>query len=1119
MSGNEKPDAISWKKLKIYGCDMTAKRIWLTVILCVALSLVLFVGLLPSLLSTSWGQQRLTAYANKSLPGKVAVRSIKLSWLGSQSFEGITLHDPEGRPIATLDTVHLESPLLRLMRAVPLHTDLTVKGLNATVECDGKGSTNLQRALGIGEASATDTPFSVQLKDASGRVKFSSLQTPIDIHFEGSTLQGNQKGNFLIDAQLSGFEPDKVHALKAQVKHFPIALLDQFLALSDPRWSGIIHAGLGGTLDANLEQVKMGSGIILKGTVSSATLQGQFCGTWDKNTFALKEPAKFRMTVTPQLTAQMVQAGIISSGLGVEGPIDLTIGTLNIPLSPPLLSRMEAGLQFQFQNRPVKLALQLSYDEKLAIAVTSNPLTYDSELGQIALSNLSLKVDEDIFQLVGQFGFPEKVAKFAGQWANLQLSGTWKDQKTFEALVKSDVAEMKFSGKLSEEGLFLTAPATIRYTLPPHLLLELEAPQPIVVTIEPTQEPISLSTLHLQGLIAIDALSRGNPESSTFAAVHQLAIPWEIDAKANLIRFSLNGQTSLAQDINSGRLQGSIVVNDWLSNGQAAFDTARIKADLALSPLPIAIAEALMGKPGLTALLGQSVDIQIKADWAANNPEMSFVDVQVSGQQLKGNAALTIGETLALKEGSPLPNLSIALTPQRFQALRTLILGETSANVSLAETSQFNATVSSLSIPLNGSKKAWVDGLISAEISLDNLRMRDQRQVIELGSIQTHIDSKKIGNGIQFHIQGGDSLIFDGNLTNMLAADGSWNIHQMAVNTKGQFRNFPVGLVFRAFDLDRSTRLKVEALLGPVIQADMSIKMRDMNGPMQLSAEGKNGRIHLDGQISQGTLLLQKPFEFHVAVTPELGEGFQDLVPLLSGIISAEDRLRVTVAPNGFALPLNLADHDSIQIGQMSIELGKMQFSNEGQFGKLLNILRKEDLDVISVWFTPIYLSAANGVISLQRFDMLLMQEYPIAAWGTIDLPSHWIEMVVGLSAKTLQKTVGLMSLDRNYMMQLPLRGPIGAAKIDRGKVASKIAQLAAQMQGTPQGLVLGTVISLATGGGLLEEQSPAPTTNPLPWETGADSQQQEEQEETTADNPVQMLQKGANSLLRNLIR
>lgn len=1093
---------------------MTSKRIWLAVILCVALSLVLFVGLLPTILSSSWGQNRLTAYVNQCMPGKVAVRSIKLSWLGSQSIEGVTLHDPEGRPIATLDTVYLESPLLRLMRAVPLHADITIKGLNATVECDAKGATNLQKALGVKaetEANPAEIPFSVQVKETSGRVKFSSLGSPIDIHLEGATLQGAQKGSFLIDAQLSGFEPDQIHALKARVKHFPVALLDQFMALSDPEWSGIVHAGLGKTLDANLEQVKAGSGIILKGSVSSATLKGQFCGSLDRNAFALTEPARVSLEVTPEL------ARFIPSSIDVDGPIDLTIGALNIPLSHPFLSKLEAGLQFQLQNRPVKLALNLSYDKALNIVVTSNPLIYDSEGGQMSLNNLSLKINASDFQLSGQLGLPAKVAPFAGDTADLLLSGKLDSQfipRTVDVLWKSDVAEIKFSGKQTYEGFFLTAPASIIYTPSPGMLqgsglADLQVLKPVIATIESTKEPINLSTLHLKGLIAIDTISIGTPEMSSFAAVNQLSIPWQIDAKSNRIRLTLDGQTVLGQNSNSGRLQGNIEITDWLSSGHASFDSARVMVDLTLSPLPIAIVEALAGKPGLTALLGQSVDVQVKADWAAKNPEKSFVDVQISGQQLKGNAALTFGEMIALKEGSPLPQLSIALTPERFNALKSLMWGQASGNVSLAQTSNINITVSALSFPLN---RGWLDGSISTRLSVDNLHMRDNisRQAFELGAIQGNLDSQKISKGIQFHLQAGD----------MLAMDGSWNKHQGALDVEGKFRSFPISLVCRAFELDRSARLKMEALLGPVIQADMSIKMQEMNGPLKLSAEGKNGRIQLDGQISQGALLLQNPFQFDVAVTPEFGQGFQDLVPLFSGILSADDRLRVTIAPKGFALPLNLSDHSSLQIGQMSIELGKMQFSNEGQFGKLLNILRKEDLDVISVWFTPIYLSAANGEITLQRFDMLLMQEYPIAAWGTIDLPDNWIEMIVGLSAKTLQKTVGAMSLDRNYMMQLPLRGPIGAAKIDRGKVAGKIASLAAQMQGTPQGLVLGTVISLATGGGLLEEQSPAPTTNPLPWETAAESgQEPQAQEENTADNPVQMLQKGANSLLRNLIR
>lgn len=1128
---------------------MKLKRVWLLAILLVMFSLVLFVAFLPTLLSSAWGQSRLLAYANQRVNGKVAARQVKLSWFGSQTVEGLTLHDSAGRKIASIDSLKLESSLLRLVRSIPTQLKASLTGLNASIDSDAQGVTNLQKALGLHvQEDKKVAPYAIELKETSGVILFRSLNAPMAVHLAGTTLQGSLEGRFHIDAELSGFDPEKVHTLNAEVIHFPVALLDQFVSLSDPKLSGLLHAGLGETLDATLEHAKTSSGVTIKGRVNSSTIQAELRGIFAHEAFALTEPATLRLNLTPELTAKLVSAEIVSSGFNVEGPLDLKIETLSIPLSPvPALSRLEAGLQFNFQNRPVKLALQMSCEnQRIEASVKADPIDLNvAEWGALTLRDLALKFNgkrgsTGSLNLTTRVALSGKLSQFLGSSADLKLSSGLTSGLTLDDIqtsLKSEVADMQLTGQLVDNGFLLTSPATISYTLTPSVLEAagvnepLQASQPLRFTIEPNRKPIDhqdLSTLYLKGNLEIDSLALGAPQSAAHAALNHVAIPWVIDASANTMTFELAGETTLEQE-SAGKLQGKIHISDWILDGRPSLAKMQMKADLALSPLPISLVEAIFAKPGLTVVLGKSVDIDLKANWAAKDPR-SFVDIQLRGQKLDANAALTIGDTVSLKEGSPLPRLSIALTPERFRALHNLVLGETGGNVVLAEPAILNVTLTKLNLPLARNKKAWADGSLSAGISLDKLRLSDRssRQTFELGAIQARIDSPRIGQEIQFNLQGSQldpgtqvsQLAIEGKLTQLLTPEGSWNPQKMTVKAKAHLQNFPASLVCRALNLDRGVRLKMEALLGPVIAADMLVQIQQLNGPLQIAVEGQNGRVQLDGQLSQGTLLLQKPFELEVAVTPELGQAvLQDLVPLLSGIISAEQRLRLTIDPAGFALPLDFSNRGALQIGQMSLELGKMQFSNEGQFGKLMNVLRVQDTDVMSVWFTPLYVSVANGVVSIQRFDMLLMQAYPIAAWGTIDLPGNYIDMIVGLSGRTLQRAIGFTTLDRDFMMQLPLRGQIGSAKLDRGKIAGKIAALAAQMQGTPQGVVLGTVISLATGGGLLEEKAPPPTTNPLPWETAADSDQAAGEQNNRSDNPVEMLQKGANSLLQNLFR
>ncbi len=1038
-------------------------KTWVATLLATLLALLLVVAFLPTLLNTSWGQGRLLAFASQRIPGQVAARSIHLSWWNGQKIEGLSLHDPEGKQVASLETLQLDSSLLHLFLRGPSALHFSLNGLNATLIHDAEGTTNFERALGLpsSEEMKQLSPFAIELQNGQGLVQISGLNSPLTLHLTGTTLHDGVEGSFHIDAKLSGFQPDQIHSLKAKISRFPVALLDQFLALREPKLTGLLRLGFGETIDAAIEHQESDSQVHVKGSLSSPSLQADFQGLLTKEAFLLAQPSKIRLALAPQFIDQLIQRELLPASFKTKEvkPIELTIDSLYTPLSPSKeLAKMGATLLFD----SVKMTLQMSYDHAKG---------FDAKLSSDPLAIGNATFEGLMFSLKGEDLLLSSRLKAAGMDAFIRLSSSIKSTASGWAMgdVQGVVKTQNVTAKLSAK------------------LLNIQ----------------SLAMLHLRG--QLDQLIIRN------SLVDDLSFLWEIDAAANRIALNLKSETAL----------GEIKVDDWMSKGQMTFEKAHVQANFSFPALPVTQLEKFamlanvslhdlrnLAKPGLTKLLGSSVDLKLKADWAGNDPLNRFVDIAIQGGEFSGNASLALGETVSLKEGSPKPSLNITLTPERFKVLREMAFQDGKDNIALANSSVLNLTVATLNVPFS----EWQQGTVTADLTLDKLQLLDRNsgERFELSAMKGRLKTDKESQ--KFHVD-------------LSALDGSWSSRFKSkgnvIEADAQFRQFPASLVCRAFNVDRRARLKLEALLGPVIQADISAQFQDLNGPLKLSAEGKNGQIQLEGALSNGALLLAKPFQLNVAVTPELGEGIlQDFVPLLSGLISAEERLRITIDPNGFSMPLNLSNRSAMQVGQMTLELGKMQFSNEGQLGKLLDALKVRDEDVISVWFTPLYLSVANGVITLQRFDMLLMQQYPIAAWGTVDLPGNWIEMAIGLSGRTLKRTVGLTLVDRDYMMQIPLRGKIGAAKLDKGKIAGTLATLVGKMQGTPQGAVLGTVISLATGGGsLLDEKSPPPpTTQPLPWENSQDEQAYNEQE-SRSDNPVKMLQKGANSLLKNLLR
>ena len=285
------------------------------------------------------------------------------------------------------------------------------------------------------------------------------------------------------------------------------------------------------------------------------------------------------------------------------------------------------------------------------------------------------------------------------------------------------------------------------------------------------------------------------------------------------------------------------------------------------------------------------------------------------------------------------------------------------------------------------------------------------------------------------------------------------------MNIQSKVTRLPAAMLCEIACFEAVTRAKVEALLGPFVDMQVDAQLSRLAGPIHLTMQGELGQVKLDAQLQGGNMTLNSPFHAEVTATPELGQSvLQDLLPILSGMQQSNERLSVTIDPEAFALPLRAPSLANIHIGRLTINLGNVTFTNEGQLGSILSLLNVRSQEAFNVWFTPIYVSLEEGVITIHRFDMLALQRFPLATWGTVDVPGDKIDMVVGLSGKSLQNALRVPIPTLDYMMQFPLRGPIGSASIDHRMVAAKIAALTAQVAGGPQGLVIGTVIGSPRG-------------------------------------------------------
>ena len=591
--------------------------------------------------------------------------------------------------------------------------------------------------------------------------------------------------------------------------------------------------------------------------------------------------------------------------------------------------------------------------------------------------------------------------------------------------------------------------------------------------------------------------------------IKDVEIPWQLNGET--LEFGINGV------VGAGVLRGGGTVHNWKEGANA-----RVQGSINLSAIPVALMEKIGGTEGLAPLIGSSVDINLDVD------SLEKLNLGMRGDQWSARAALVNESGWRLEEPA---HATITMTPKRFTLLRNRMKKEPIGKFSLEAPAQIRISIDKIDLPPNAH---WTETALEGNLAVDELAVLDSKtqQLIHLKNLHGDLRSSNLGKELQFNLQGQQiteqglesDLKMKGTLQEGWLKNGSFNKERFSFNGAAQFQNLPAGMLCELLCLEEITRAKMEAVFGPLVNGNLNVQLRELEGPIQVSINGSLGSVNLDGLLRKSGLSLRSPFQLQLTASPALGESvLKDLLPILNGMESADQKLQLTIEPQGFFLPFNSHSLDNIQIEQLTLSLGRMVFQNDGQMGKIISLIRSTTEQHIPVWFTPIYVRVNKGIVQVQRFDMLALDRFPLAIWGTIDLPDDYINMVVGLTGKALQSALKIPIPDVGYMMQFPLKGAIGSATIDKSKAAAKIAALTAQIAGGPQGLVLGTVIGLATGA-YTEPKAPAPTTKPFPWEGKLDEEtevngevNENAGEPKKTKNPVKALEKGLEKGLKKI--
>lgn len=124
------------------------KRRLLKVLATLFILLLVFIALLPTLVSTGFGTGMVLSFVNKGMPGTVEIDDLNVGWFSSTSIKSMRLKDPDGEVVlaATVDAPNVT--LISLIRGDMAIGDATLTADEVNIEQYKDGTTNLERALG-----------------------------------------------------------------------------------------------------------------------------------------------------------------------------------------------------------------------------------------------------------------------------------------------------------------------------------------------------------------------------------------------------------------------------------------------------------------------------------------------------------------------------------------------------------------------------------------------------------------------------------------------------------------------------------------------------------------------------------------------------------------------------------------------------------------------------------------------------------------------------------------------------------------------------------------------------------------------------------------------------------
>jgi hypothetical protein len=921
----------------------------------------------------------------------------------------------------------------------------------------------------------------------------------IDLHFTGEAQQGKEPFNIQFHSTFA--KPTHLSQVMKQwkqtmesslkIKNFPLKLLPSLREYSE------VLQEIGKTINIQLSTKPTQAD---EWIVSLAMQTDQI--TLNKTHFkagkdlVLTEPCSIQWMLSPRILQAFFKDERWT--LDQKNPIQLIVKNLSLPLNDhPLIKLKMDGTLSELQFSKLLPAL----DSKLHIQDVN--LAIDGLINKELNTTIQAKIS--VLDSKGAYSplFPRPLE------VSQQSIWKWDAQQVLSApdiqlTLTSPFNSLKVNGQLfpAKQQFVLTQPAELNYLLTPegeqrlaHLLdfssINLSQAVPFQLTVNPTTldwQHSLYQSLTSTGKLVIKQAAFQNAQISSdlLPILKNLVLSWDVQGAKNLIQTQFTGQatTKAAQ---ASQLQAQVKVDRWLQNEQIDLSQALIDIQAQFDQLPTSLLNLAVGSSPWTSLVGPTFNLNVKSLIDQENHIPGFWDMHVESSTLLAEGRLKIDQAVTLLDTQQPATFRLTVTPDNYQKLFTP--SPTSQALTLATPVTISGQLSQLYFPLTAELEKVNPGQLKIDLSTSDMRWREIPQLLQL---KAQLESQHLMNAMHLTMDLISSTAakfqMQTSVERWLTPEKSLNDWQkMHVNSHFTLQEFSPSLLRALLFLDEENEQKIQALLGDSIQMEMTSHINQLSGPLAFQVKGSNGLLEMKGQLKQGVLTLQEPLKGEFRVTPLLGSAlFSKNVPVLSSLLDAENPIRLSIESENFSAPLVPFVMDQIQIGKGTLDFGKMRFRNEGELYAVLKLIHPIPDQQLTVWFTPIYFHLAHSQLLIKRVDLLVANAYELASWGKVDLSSHQMDMTLGLSAQALKYAFGIDKLDKNYMLQVPLRSRQGKIELDQKRITARIGTLLAQTRAGKAGQLIGSILDTAMND--QGEPHPEPTTSPLPWAHEFDS-------------------------------